>query len=231
MSLLQRVFRSAPTLDAEHERRLAAWRALPEVNLNTPADQMRLVVVDVETSGLDLRADRLIAIGAVTIEALRIDLAQSFHAILRQPHASHRDNILVHGIGGTAQEEGEAPAAALLAFLEFCGKAPLVSYHAGFDGGMLRKAMRAALGEPFRRPWLDLAEIAPAVAPSGPRARNSLDDWLAWAGIEPFRRHDALADAFATAQLLQLVLSLSSRAGGRPLRAMLWHPRAARWLG
>ena len=122
--------------------RLAKWRAAPSPDAAAAHRGERFIVVDVESSGLDVFHDRLIAIGAVAVDGGRIALADHFYAVLRQRVASDEANILVHGIGGTAQVEGIEPRAALLAFLEFAGKSPLVAFHAPFDEIMLRRAMR-----------------------------------------------------------------------------------------
>lgn len=229
MSLIRRLLgRDAALTDAQRER-LAAWRALPEPDLAARAEDARMVVVDVEATGLDLRNDRLIAIGAIVMERLRIDLGQSFYVVLRQAEASSTDNILVHGIGGTAQREGVPAADALLDFLAFAGKAPLVAYHAGFDEGMIRRAMSAHLGEPFRRAWIDLACVAPDALPAEARKRKALDDWLALYGIQVFSRHDAVADALATGQLFQAVHGAALAAGLDTLTKLRWDPEAARW--
>jgi DNA polymerase-3 subunit epsilon len=225
------IFRRRPALDATGAERLRAWRALPEPNLRATPDAARFIVADVEATGLDVRRDRLIAIGAVTVEAARIDLGRSFYAILRQPEASSRENILVHGIGGTAQRTGEDPAAALLAVLELAGKAPLVGFHAAFDDAMIRRAMREYLGEAWQARWIDLAQLAPQLVPEEARARVSLDEWLERFGIEVFNRHDAAADALATAALLLALLPRAAERRVATVAAMLWDPADARWLG
>jgi DNA polymerase-3 subunit epsilon len=230
MSWLANLLGRRVVLPARAAERLARWRALPEPDPGTAPATTRFVVVDVESTGLDLRADRLIAIGAVTIDAGRIDLGRAFYAVLRQPEVSSHENILVHGIGGTQQREGEDPPEALLAFLEFAGKAPLVGYHAAFDDGMIGRATTEFLGLAFERPWIDLAYLAPDLMPAEAHKRKHLDAWLELFGIEVFSRHDAIADALATAQLLLAVLA---RAATPPRRVagMLWDPGASRWLG
>ncbi|MBP6778403.1 MAG: hypothetical protein KA151_14260, partial [Piscinibacter sp.] len=94
---------------------------------------LRWAVLDVETSGLDPRRDRLLAIAAVGLrvddaDAPAIDLADSFEVVLRQPEvAADKANILVHGIGVGAQREGVEPRLALEAFARWLGDAPLVA--------------------------------------------------------------------------------------------------------
>jgi DNA polymerase-3 subunit epsilon len=210
--------------------RLERWRALPEPDRAVSPAAARFIVVDVESTGLNVRTDRLIAIGAVTIEAARIDLGRAFYAILRQQASSTRENILVHGIGGTQQREGLDPVDALLAFLEFAGKAPLVGYHAAFDNAMIGTATREVLGAAFERPWIDLAYVAPDLFPDEANRRKHLDAWLELFRIDVFSRHDAVADALATAQLLLAALARAQTPPDR-VAGMLWDPGASRWLG
>lgn len=151
---LRRYWRGVALLPAQQQR-LEAWLAQPAEDLRRPFAEARYVVVDVESTGLDLQKDRLIAIGAVAVVGGRIDLAQSFEVVLRQDQASSRANILIHGIGGAAQREGQPPVDALLDFLEFLGPSPLVAFHVAFDSTMIGRAMRAYLGINLKPPgWI-----------------------------------------------------------------------------
>ncbi len=217
-------------LTAAQRERLHAWRALPEPEMELAMPLLRAVVVDVEASGLNLFRDRLIAVGAVGVRDSRIGYADSFHVVLRQNVASADANILLHGIGGTEQTLGEAPAEALLAFLEFCGKALLVGYHSPFDEIMLDKAMSRYLGISFKRSWLDLSWLAPAVLPERARSCKSLDAWLAAFDIANLKRHDALADALATAQLLQVLMFQGEAQGLRSAADLIEAARSQEWL-
>lgn len=230
MKFVQRLFRRSPQLDPALSRRLADWQALPEADLSLPLSQGRYVVVDVESTGLDIRRDQLIAIGAVAVQEGRIALADSFEVILRQEEVSDRDNILVHGIGGQMQREGLPPAQALLDFLAYLGKSPLVAYHAVFDATMIRRAMRQHLGLVWKRPWLDLAYVMPALLPDRAHSHKTLDDWTALFGITNYARHSALADALATAQLLLAALPLAAARKLSDYKTLQLHEKAERWL-
>lgn len=199
---LARLLGPRPALTPDQARRLAAWRELPAVSQDAPLAQGRYVVVDVETSGLNLARDRLIAIGAVALRDGRIDLADSLEIVLRQAVVSSRDNILIHGIGGTAQAEGVPPVEALLAFLEYLGKSPLVAFHVAFDETMINRALRTYLGLRLRHPWADLAYITPGLYPEAARQHRTLDQWMGYFQVGNYARHSALADALSTAELL-----------------------------
>jgi DNA polymerase III subunit epsilon len=214
----------------EHERALSAYRAAPAPDLAAAVDAHRLVVVDVETSGLDPRRDRLLAIGAVGVQRGRVPLQDGFEVILRQEHPSDHRNILVHGIDGTTQRSGIEPAVALLRFLEYAGKSPLVAFNAEFDRIAIDRAMQTSLGTRTDNHWLDLAAIAPVVFPEHGRQARTLDEWMRLFEIRNHARHNALADALAAAELLLIVLGRAPRCGMRRLADLVAVSTGRRWL-
>jgi DNA polymerase-3 subunit epsilon len=184
----------------------------------------RWVVLDCETSGLDPARDRLLALGAVAVRGGRIELGESFDALLRQDRPSEAANILVHGIGGDAQRGGRAPAEALGEFSAFLGRDLPVAFHADFDAAVLAGAGFAA-----QQGWLDLARLAPALFPRRGSGR-ALDDWLEEFGIASPQRHDALGDALATAELFLVLLAEAQRQGIASVRGVRRAAESARWL-
>jgi len=221
--LFERWFAPRPRLTPKQAARLAAWHALPE------SDQSRSVVVDVETTGLNLMSDTLISIGAVAMVDGRIALGDSFYVVLQQRVSSRKENILVHGISGTVQREGMEPAEAMLAFLEFLGKSPLVAFHVAFDETMIRRALRQYLGMSFKHPWLDLAYVMPALYPALVYSHRVLDDWIKRFNIRIDARHNALADALATAQLLQVAQAKARGKGIVGFAGLRDLEKAQRW--
>ncbi|MFM2396905.1 MAG: polymerase subunit epsilon [Pseudomonadota bacterium] len=217
-------------LTPEQKHRLESWRKLPRPALSDPLLASRCVVVDVETSGLNLIEDRLISIGAVAMVNGRIDLGDSFSVVLQQKTVSERSNILLHGIGGTAQREGQPPADALLSFLEYLGHSPLVAFHVTFDETMIRRALRDFLGFNFKHPWLDLAYLMPALNVALASKNRSLDDWVNTFNIRIDSRHDALADALATAQLLQVAQRQAVQRKGLTFASLRDLEKAQRWV-
>jgi DNA polymerase III subunit epsilon len=229
MSWLSRLLRP-PALDAGQRAAVKAYRQCAAPDRGTPLTAMRFVVADVETSGLNPFRDSLISIGAVTVEEGRVHLCRSFEVVLRQEVPSDTRNILVHEIDGTTQISGSEPAHALVQFLAFAGKAPLVGYHAAFDRVMISRAMDRFLGIPLHNQWLDLTLLAPALLPQIMPRDASLDDWLAAYGIDNYARHDALADALATAELFLVVLAAAREKRHDRLARLLALERGKRWL-
>jgi DNA polymerase-3 subunit epsilon len=227
---LAELFRPRVQLPDGMDRMLQTWRALPEPDLAAPSMLGRWVVADCETSGLDPRRDRLLALGAVRVEGGRIALEQSFDAGLLQETTSEHANILVHGIGEAAQRSGVQPHRVLADFLGFAGKDVLVGFHAPFDATILRRAMRQHLGLRFSATWLDVEALARSVFPEAPARGWGLDEWLRHLHVPANERHSALADAFSTAQLFLAVLARAEQRGARDTRSLLQLERSARAL-
>lgn len=218
------------------------FEALRHWRKAAPADDGRWLVLDVESSGLDPERDRLISIAAVAVQreapaqgtGLRIVPSDSFEVVLQQPSVEavpDRANILVHGIGVGAQRAGMAPVAALQAFVAYAGAAPLIGYHVGFDRLLLQRAEQEHGVLAPRRRWLDLAELAPVLRRDV--AGRALDDWLQAFGIQCLARHQAAADALATAELLLCLWPLARRQHGAPpdFAGLQRLAAARRWLG
>ena len=190
----------------------------------------RWIVVDVETSGMDVASDALISIGAVAMhEDGHVLPGDSIEIVIRQDKASSRENILVHGLGVEAQMNGVHPRRAIGMFTEYVSTSPILAFHAPFDRGFLARVVKFYLNEPFDNAWLDLAELAPALYPALPL--RSLDEWLSRFDIPVAARHSAAADAFATALLASRLLPEARRQGATSFGRMMKIARNARWLG
>ena len=198
-------------------------------------DECRWVVLDVESSGLDPKRDRLLAIAAIAVHTdgkqARICLGDSFEVVLRQQvQVADKGNILLHGIGVGAQRQGVAPELALAEFERFIGASPLIAFHAAFDEMLILRAFDAALGRRPANPWLDLEPLAAVLQPKA-KAR-SLDEWMAHMDIRCAVRHQAAADTLATAELLQKLWPAALREmGGKVTFSATRHLAAQRrWL-
>ena len=204
---------------------LARGRALRD----EPLALARLVALDLETTGPRLDRDRIISIAGVAVAGRALAHADIFAAVLRQRQSSSVENILVHQIGGEQQLGGADPAAALVEFLEFRGASFAVAFRAEFDATVLGRELELTLGIRVPRRCLDLAVLLPALFPGS--QNDTLAEWLAHFGLEPIGEHDALADAYAAAQLLLITLDAAQRLGARSTGDLVAFERAQRWLG
>lgn len=200
-------------LTARQQQLIAGWQQLPAADLRRSHYRCRYVVVDVEATGSNVSSDRLCAIAALALVDGQIDFKDAFQLVLPDveqgvdsaPSPAERPTPQL-GVAGQSVE-------ALIAFLQFVGKAPLVAYNAPFVARMIDDALAEHLGIKLGLPWIDLAWVLPDLFRDADDAQGGLDGWLAHFGVDSIDRHNALSDAFATAQLLQIAIADAARKG------------------
>lgn len=201
---------AAPRLDDDLRQRLAELprpASLAECTLR----EQRWVVLDLETTGLNLHRDQVLSIGAVAIEDGAIDLGRQFERTLHRPAHKTNSSVLIHGLGPSALAAGCDPAEALIELMEFIGDSPVLAFHAPFDHGMLKRALKDSLGYRLQHLFLDVAELAPMLNPETVLRQAGLDDWIARFGLDMQARHHASADAQVTAELAMILFSQARR--------------------
>jgi DNA polymerase III subunit epsilon len=202
---------SRPALPEDLSDRLSQWAAQPAPDLHIPLDRAKMAVIDLETTGLEPARDTVLSIGAVTLRGETLNLGESFHCYIAPERRGSRENILVHGIAPSQQAQGAPPDACLVDFLEFCGREPLVAFHAPFDRAFLVRAVRRWLGVRLRNPFLDVAWLLPALFPTALGPRAGLDDWARHFHLHIPRRHSADSDALAAGELTLIALAEARR--------------------
>lgn len=199
-----------PGLEHRDKQRLANL-APPAPLSEEPLRKQRWVVLDLETSGLNMSRDQVLSIGAVVIEDGAIDLSQQFERTLLRIDHKLSPAVLIHGLGPSAIAAGCEPVQALLDFMEFVGNSPLLAFHAPFDQHMLGRALKESLDYRLEHQFFDVAEIAPLLFPQANLKQAGLDDWTAFFGLQAEERHNASADALVTAELAMILFSHARR--------------------
>jgi hypothetical protein len=135
-------------LTARQQQCIAAWQQLPAAGPARSHYRCRYVVVDVETTGINVRTDRLCAIGALALVDGQIDFKDALQLILAQCRTaagrSGRPPRRSAGAGGR-----RTAVDALISFLHFVGKAPLVAYNVPFVPAMIERVLAEGLGIEF----------------------------------------------------------------------------------
>jgi DNA polymerase III subunit epsilon len=224
----RRVRRELPPAVRDRLRRVLQG-FLERPSLDQPLALARFVAFDLETTGPRMRLDRIISIGAIAVAGGQVRHDDAFEAVLRQDRSSEVGNILIHQIGGQEQLGGTDPVESLVACLEYIGDSRIVAFRAEFDQTVFRREVRERLGLHAWPRFLDLAALLPAVFPG--TGNDTLDDWVRHFELAAIGRHHAIADAYATAQLLMVLLQAAARAGIETSRDLRDAERAQRWLG
>ena len=203
--------RKSPELREADALRLASLPVYLDSEL--PLEQQRFVVVDLETSGLNTLKDKILSIGAVTIDQSAIALGQQFSCTLRRANHAVSESVLIHQIPPSEVAAGIRPEKALLSFMEYVGSSPLLAFHATFDQRMLVREMDDAFAYDVRHPFYDVAEIAPLLYPEHGMRLPGLDDWVKFFNLQVLQRHNASADALVTAELMLILLKRAKQQG------------------
>jgi DNA polymerase III epsilon subunit family exonuclease len=164
---------------------------------SAPLIALDTVVLDTETTGLDVRQDRIIQIGAVRMHGADILESEVFDVIVNPgipiPPASSR----VHGLSDADVAGRPGVAEVLDGLRDFIGNRVVVGHSINFDLAMLRNEAHRH-GVHWKEPrWLDVALMSVAITPG--LVSPSLDNLALTYGVQIEGRHTALGDALATA--------------------------------
>ena len=151
-----------------------------------------IVTLDIETTGLDPKRDRIIEIGAVRSEnGVETAVFQSF-VNPGIPIPSFITDLT--GIRDELVADAPRVSEVITEFADFVGKSPVLAHNASFDLAFLR-----AGGMQQPNLVLDTIELANILIPLAPRyGLGALAEHL---GIELLHAHRALEDARATSEL------------------------------
>jgi len=190
-------------------------------NDETPIDQVRFVVLDCETTGLNPAVDRVITIGAVGVQNGEIYLEDSFDAMVKMSRNS--DSVAVHGITRDESRSGMAEAEALECFLDYLKDGVILGHHIGHDIATLDAACERHWGFQLLNRSVDTMYLALHMQKAGafqgrpPLREFSLDSLCDAFNIAPHGRHTASGDAFLTAQVFLRMRPLALKDGRETL--------------
>jgi len=193
------------------ERFAATWKD------DTPIDRVRFVALDSETTGLNPLTDRLITIGAVTVQDGDIILEDAFEAMLQV--SRNTAAVAVHGITRDETKGGLEESEALRLFLDYLQDGVIVGHHIGHDISTLNAGYQRHWGFDLLNRSLDTMDLTLHLERSGAfEGREhirefTLDSLCELFGVIPHDRHTAAGDAFLTAQVFVRLLRLASRHG------------------
>jgi DNA polymerase III subunit epsilon len=184
---------------------------------DTPVDQVRFVVLDSETTGLDPRHDRLITIGSVGVHAGEIQIDDSFDALIRVDE--NTSAVAVHGVTRDESRSGIEEPEALERFLDYVRDGVIVGHHIGHDIATFDAAYERHWGMQLLNRSMDTMDLTLHLEQDGafagrpPIRQFTLDALCEMFDVIPHDRHTAGGDAFITAQVLLRLVKLAARCG------------------
>ncbi len=196
----------------------------------TPIEEVDYVAFDTELTGLDPRRDTIISIGAVKLRGGRIFPGKVFHRLVQPESELRPTGVVVHELMHSDLEDADRASEVLLDFIDFVGDAVLLGHFVHIDLGFVSRAMKKIFRAGFRRSAVDTSALHDWLVDNDPRfaahhggisVKKDLFSTATRYGISVDRAHDALFDAFVTAQLFQRFLSFLPANGVRSVQELL----------
>ncbi len=163
-----------------------------------------VVVFDTETTGLNMKKDAVLSIGAVKIKGDKILTSQSFEVFLKPSKEISVESIKIHHIRPCDLEHAIEPVEGVKKFLEFIGNRPLVGYYLEFDMAMINRLIKPWIGITLPNKQIEVSGLyfdkKIALIPQG-NIDLRFDTILDNLNIPRMGQHNALNDAIMTAMV------------------------------
>jgi DNA polymerase III subunit epsilon len=182
-----------------------------------------LIVVDLETTGLDAHTDEIVSFGAVPVTGGRLIARDAVYGLVRPERELSRASIEIHGI--RRQDLADAPRApeALRPLADAIGDRQVVAQAAWVERSFLQAPLRALGRRPprnlidtavlWRLLCIDRGEPDPGFTQLG-RLAEAL-------GLPAHHPHHALGDALTTAQVFLALATHLETFGRGTIRALV----------
>ncbi|UXU82468.1 exonuclease domain-containing protein (plasmid) [Paracoccus sp. SMMA_5_TC] len=187
-------------------------RSAPDTALDDRRlDSLSFTVFDCETTGLDpAGGDEIIQIGAVRLVNGKILQGECFDQLIDPRRPIPESSIPFHGILPQMVRGQPTIDKVLPAFHAFAADSVLVGHNVAFDMRFLQ-LKEPQTGLKFDQPVLDTLLLASIAQPEEPS--HALEAIAARLGVSIGARHNALADAMATAQVFLRLWPLLEQRG------------------
>lgn len=186
-------------------------QATPAVNREVRITEAHYVVVDTELTGLSERKDSIVSIGAIKMAGRKIALGDAFYKLVHPETDLRAESIVIHEITPSDVSEKPPIDVVLKDFLDYCGEDIFVGYCVAIDLTFINKEVKRLRGSKLRNPaidvfnlyeWLRTKETGSGCFTNLAEESN-LYKIARCFGIPVQGAHDAMMDAYMTAQLFQ----------------------------
>jgi len=151
-----------------------------------------------------------------------IHAGRTFYRLIRPPKPVSAKSVIVHGITPDDLLEEAAAKDVMPEFLSFITDSVLVGHFVSIDVGFVNRFLKRTYGVSLRNPAIDTRRLHEWLYEHSPEFRRHFgggtdkSDLFTVAsryGVEVAAAHDALMDAYLTAQLFQRLLHFAGTAG------------------
>jgi DNA polymerase-3 subunit epsilon len=194
--------------------RLQAFYRAGCVAADTPLEQVPLLALDVETTGLDANQHAIVSLGLLPFSLQRIRCGDARYWVVKPASELSSESVAFHRITHSDIRHAPRLGQILDELLSAMAGNVMVVHYRAIERGFLDQAVRQQLGEGLQFPVIDTMQLEARLYP------NRQPGWLGrLLGRQPisirladsrlrynlplYQAHHALTDALATAELLQ----------------------------
>ena len=216
--------RSKALKSARHDV-MRDYLAVPFPDAGQPWDEVEIVSLDFETTGLDPEQDQILSYGKVHIQHGVIRVASGHHQLIEAENFIPESSVIIHHITDDQANKGQPLVDAMPELLELlAGKVMLVHFKR-IEQGFLDAACRKLYGSPFMIPVIDTLNLAErvltrrnhAIQASRLRLFNLRDDFH----LPTYKAHNALNDAMTTAELFLYLEGEITPTASTPIKQLI----------
>ncbi len=125
-----------------------------------PAPDNEWVALDCEATGLNVKTDDIIAIGAVRIRGNRIMTSERLELLVRpEKRRLSADSVRVHRLREQDVAQGLSADEAMMKLMYFIGSRPLVGYYLEFDLALINRVLFPMLGMGLPQPKIEVSAL------------------------------------------------------------------------
>ena len=171
----------------------------------SPPPPNEWVVIDCETTGLNVAKDQIISIGAVKIVGNKLMTSERLELLVKPDKEVSAESVKIHRLRELDVVNGLDPEVAVAKLMQFIGSRPIVGYYLEFDIAMLHKVIWRMLGQGLPQPKIEVSamyyEYKNAQLPINHRGQMidlRFDTLMKDLKLPARDAHDALNDAVMT---------------------------------
>lgn len=192
-------------------------------------EEATYVVADTELTGLNERKDSIVSIGAIKMTGGRIDLGKTFYRLINPERMLTAESVVIHHITPSDVIQKPSVDTVLAEFMDFCGNDIIVGHCLCIDLGFINRELKRLRGHSLLNGAVDTfslycvlrEKMASHKLFAAPLKDFRLYEMARCFDVPVQGAHNALMDAFITAQLFQRFLPLLAESGIRDVGSLL----------
>jgi DNA polymerase III subunit epsilon len=213
-----------------HPSALRYLKAIKQIDTKTRIREAEYIVVDTELTGLNIKKDSIVSIGALKMHGGKIDLNDIYYRVVDPEAQLTRQSVVIHEI--TPTEASKCPKIDVLLpeFLEYCRNGIMVGHFISLDMSFINKELTKLFGISLQNPaidtqkifkWIRIREEKICAFHAGLTEDMDLTSLANRYSIPVSNAHNASNDAFVTAQLFQRFLNLLEKYNVRTVTELI----------